>query len=670
MNRFSLVTLVLAFLLTPLFFLPITSDFFAFNKTALFLGLTALSLLGWLVGNLKTKTVRITISPLLLPVFLFGTSGVISAIVNQSASPETWLGRAGYYLSLPFFFLLFTTLIQNSAQVKKIIYWFVISVALLALLGIVSVLGLLESTSLPTYLISRGFSPTGSLLNLVNLLIVTLPLSLVLAFKTSAGPKKLQYFLASGIISSALILTTSQILPGKNFASILLPKIAGWSIAIDTLKTNPIFGVGPDNFLSQFTLFKPLSINNTPLWNIAFSVSANEYLHLLTTLGIAGLAAFVLIILATKKSVSRDPGTRVTATQMALNASLLTLFVLGLFVPFTISMLVTLAGLLSLTVGLNKAKNLTKVKDVILSVNAITLVEPYAVSPLPQKSSSLILPIFLLVPAVIGMTIGGNLIGRTYAAEMAFRNSLLAANENKGKETYDLQVKATTLAPNTDRYRLSYSNTNLALANSIAGGGNLSDQDRQTVATLIQQAIREARLATQISPNKASNWANLANVYRQLINFAEGADNFAAAAYVRAIQLDPANPRLRLEYGGLLYSLERYEEATDRFKEAAQLKPDYPNAYYNLSYAYQQQNKPLEAYQAMQQAAALTPADSADYVKVTQELTDLESKLPQPAPSPTPAANQPAQLTPPTSPLPAPDDFEPIELDETAPTQN
>jgi tetratricopeptide (TPR) repeat protein len=467
---------------------------------------------------------------------------------------------------------------------------------------------------------------------------------------------------------SALILVGFQLLPKREFAAILLPKVAGWSIAIDTFKSSVLFGAGPGNFLTQFTRFRPVSLNLTDLWNVAFTTSANEYLHLMTTLGIGGLLAFALILFSWRQLVKRDPGTRTTSIQMALNWAIIVTLVLGFIVPFSIVTWIMILGFLSLTVGLNKNKNVTKVKDVILTINAVSLLEPFTPSPVPHQGiSSGILPWLLTIPAVLGITLAALGFGRVYAADVVFRNSLVAANQNLGLETYNRQIKAIALSPSLDRYRISYSNTNLALANALSQESNLTDQDRQTVATLIQQAIAEGRTATQLNPNKSANWANLANIYRQLINFADGADNFAAAAYIRAIQLDPSNARLRVELGGLYYSLNQYPEAIDRFREATQLKSNFANAYYNLSYAYQQQEQWLSAYQAMQQVVAVLPANSDDALKARQELDALEAKLPQKsAEEKTPA--QTNELEIPASPPPAPADFPLIELDSTETT--
>lgn len=635
--RIALFSLLAVPVIIPLFYLPLTTDFYQFNKLVLFYVLTGLGLITWLIYSIATKTVRLTLSPALFPMSILAAAAAASTWLNPASTPETWLNHSGIYLISPVYFLLATTVVQNAPQVKT---------ALLLITG---------SIGLASLGAAVNFNPAGSGLSLISLVVAWLPAGLILALKTNSGLKKISYFIFSGLMLSGLILIGYSTFAGQSQSRpVLLPKSAGWSISVDTLKTKLFLGVGPGRFSESFTQFKPISLNLNNFWNINFTVSSNVYLELLTTLGIAGLIAFVWLILTAKKLVKRLPDTRITSNQLALIASFITQLLIGLVIPFTVVNWILFISTLSLLVVSQKSKQSPQVKDVLLTLNAISLVEPQ--TRLDSEQGRSILPWFMAVPALLSLTIVFFNLTKIYAADYYFQQSLNAAAKNDGKATYDLQIKALDLAPRSDRYRVAYSNTNLALANSLAATENLSDQDRQTVTTLIQQAIREARLATQINPNRAGNWANLANIYKNLVNFADGADQFAQAAYVRAIQLDPANPALRLDLGGLFYSQSNYDLARDRFNEAVQLKPNLANAYYNLSYVYQQQEKWLEAYQAMQQVVALIEPDTADGGKAVNELNDLEKKLPQTAPGsgqatgsgelaiPSPAPTAPANL--------------------------
>lgn len=607
--RLALFFLLAAPIAIPLFYLPFTTDFYQFNKLVLYYVLTGLGLLSWLIYSIAGKTVRLTLSTPLLPFFVLALVTVASIWFNPPRTAEIWLVGGGIYLVSFVYFLLISTIIQTAPQVKT------------GLLLITSSLGV---TALAAAL---NFNQTGSALSLVSLLIAWLPAALILAFKARSGPKKIAYFLLSGIMVSSLILNGYKLLPGRELQPVLLNPLAAWSIGVDTLKTKLFFGTGPGRFSESFTRFKPISLNLTDFWNVNFTVSANVYLELLTTLGLTGLLAWLWLIGSVNRLRRRLPGTRITSSQLALLTSFFIQILLALAIPFTTVNWVLFVITVSLLVASQKSKQTPQVKDVLLTLSAVSLVEPGDAGPEPKQGAAL-LPWVLALPATLGLIIVFFNLTKVYAADYYFKQSLDAANKNQGKATYDLQVKTLALAPSNDRYRVAYANTNLALANSLAAKTDLSDQERQVVATLIQQAIREARIATQIAPNKAAAWANLANIYKNLVNFADGAGDFSQAAYVRAIQLDPANPGLRLDLGGLFYGLKNYDLARDRFLETIQLKPNLANAYYNLSFVYQQQEKWLEAYQAMQQVAALVEPDTDDGTKVRNELAELEKKLP------------------------------------------
>ena len=119
---------------------------------------------------------------------------------------------------------------------------------------------------------------------------------------------------------------------------------------------------------------------------------------------------------------------------------------------------------------------------------------------------------------------------------------------------------------------------------------------KREITKLIQQAIREAKVATVLNPTSAAYWENLAQLYRNLINFAEGSDQWAIAAYQQAITNDPINPRLRVNLGGLFYALGNYEAAIRRFENAVNLKPDYTNGYYNLAATWPDASSRLPVY--------------------------------------------------------------------------
>ena len=183
--------------------------------------------------------------------------------------------------------------------------------------------------------------------------------------------------------------------------------------------------------------------------------------------------------------------------------------------------------------------------------------------------------------------------------------------------------------PYQDFYHLAYANTNLALANALSQQENLSDQDKQQVSILIQQAIREGKAAAAANPLKADNWYSLSQIYQQIIGVAEGAQQWALDSLRQAVLLDPVNPDLRLAWGGLYYALGDFESAQRQFEIAVELKPDHANAHYNLAAAYKAQEKWEKAALELQTVLSLTEPASADFEKVQEELKEMEEKLPK-----------------------------------------
>src|SRR3989344_7035128 len=81
-DKFISFGLAALFFALPLFFLPFTTDRFDFNKQMLLVGVTSLLLLAWIAKFILQKTVRLTITPLTLPLSLFTAITFASLLIQ------------------------------------------------------------------------------------------------------------------------------------------------------------------------------------------------------------------------------------------------------------------------------------------------------------------------------------------------------------------------------------------------------------------------------------------------------------------------------------------------------------------------------------------------------------------------------------------------------------
>lgn len=616
--------------LAPLIFLPILADSFDLPRQSLLFALTLAAAVVYLLKQFTTDKPTITRSIFDLPIAAFAAAAIISALLSSNKFTALAADPV-VFVTLTVFFLLLTQTINKAGGLTRAVKFILASGAVLSIWSAVqftySFFG--PKLAIPATLIpylSPTFSPTGSILSQAVFLAILIPLGIGLFYQTI---KKQEKPLIPLLLLGANLLGLSIVLYSLfNNRPIVLPANAGWKIATGTLGqslTGAFFGTGPAHFIDSFTLYKPIDFNNTPLWNLRFVTSSNFYFYLLTTTGIIGLASFLWLVIRILKTAKKRLDSGVAGDlEKGIIGSLLLCLGLFLVLPAPAVTLFTFATVLALfSANLHLTGN-TKI--------AYEDSETFAAGSWQR-------PVFTVVTLTLFLG-GGYFLGRLVLADYHFANSLKAALANRGTETYNEQIAALILNPNNDSYRVSYSQTNLALANALAAQPNLSDQQKQTVLALVQQSIREGRNAVALTPSRASDWENLSLIYRNLINFAQGADQFAIASQNVAISFDPTNPRLRLDLGGIYFSLKDFQSAGQAFAQAVNLKPDYANAHYNLSQALKELKMTDQALQQLQATSTLVCVnkDSADCQKVTAEIAALGEKPASPSAS-APAEN-------------------------------
>lgn len=541
------------------------------------------------------ESIEVNVTKFDIFMFLFGVAFLVSGIFSSPNQMDSFFlpANAGFVIlsALTYF------LINQSKAVEKqnILTALIASIFTVSVLQILSAVGITKIISfMPEIAKSKDFTPLGNLLNSTVITISILPIVIYKVFANKDVAEKILYSLVGTIIIISLVSSSYLLSKAKNTSIFSLDYKTGWSIAVDSIKESPLLGVGPSNFSYAFNKFRPITFNAGDNWNLKYQQNTGHFLNILSEIGIVGIILVIyLCFLFYKNSDFKNP----------IYVSSLILLMSILILPVSTSIFLILFILISVS---------QEVKSVKLGL---------FLNKIPK--------ILISIPAAIALMTFLYFGARAFYAEYLFSKSVTSLNNNQGLMSYDLVNKAVSINPYVDRYHLFSSAINMVIAERLAQNENLTDDDRNNITKLIQQAIREGKASVAVNPKKSANWEALSDIYKTIIAFAQGSDVFAVESIRQSIALDPINPALRIKLGGLYYSLKQYDLAIETFKLAVLSKPDLPNAHYNLAMAYKANKDLVKAKEEMNITLNLLGKESADYEKAIKELQSIE-ELSQP----------------------------------------
>ncbi len=628
LNNLSYFLLGILFLVFPVFFLSFTTDAFTLPKQALLGGVSLLLLIIYGIKTIAEKRVLVRRTPFDLPVLIFTIVVFLSAIFSVNRI-DSLINFVPLLFAVVAYFM-----ITNNLKDKKSASFLTIMLVLGAVVSaLISILSMFKIYVFPDeFSRTATFTTVGTLLDQAIYVALVLPLAAHFVTKDqgvkSLTRKKIGFSLASLIILIGLIISIYNLIAQQR--PTLLPFETGFQTAFAAVSQDTgriiqgfLLGSGYGNYGIVFSKFKQAAFNLNPdLWSFIFYRSSSFVLELLATTGILGLISFLFLCY---KIVKERP----------LSFSLVLAIILSFVLPFsfvTLSIFFIVLALYASTQGIRKTND-DKYFDVELELVALKkgLISFEEVEGHPRKSKSLILPVVFAVILFLIAGYIGYMSTRYVVSNVYFQKSILAANQNNGTLTYQNQTDALNMFRYSDNYYRVFSQTNMALANSLAAsvpeGSSPSAEVSQTIYTLIQQSINTGRTATTLSPQTALNWQNLSSIYRSLIGFGQNADQFAVLANQQAILLDPNNPQEYINLGGIYYQLGLFDQAQQQFQIAVSLKPDYANAYYNLGHALENQGKLTEALAQYQNVRTLLANDQANLDVINKEIEALNQRI-------------------------------------------
>ncbi len=604
--------------------LPLTDNFLVHSKNFGLFVIAIVFVVLFITLALVRKKLELATTPLLSPLMLFGGVVIASSLFTQPYPVEALLGIGGVYLAS-----ILIAVFGGSLLPKKNVGWLVSGVAIagvvLTIVTIAQMLGFGPSQLLNAIfgiqlVNSLAFILTGSALIALQLLIAAL---IGIGFLTFINKKvsKLHAFLTPVLLIGVGLFVWAM-LPSSQTPLVLPNPLASWSVTLDSIRSprSALIGNGPESYLNAYRNFKPLWINAETNWEADFTSASNTPLTLLSTMGFAGVLAWLFLLYRTFRVYQKGE-----APSRALSAMILFLLAIQFIFPAN----VVLIGIIALiTTGLI-ASNRDAHASIEFKALAFHLHPPKRRISLPtwHKEPAPVLMYLNLILLLIMVGVLGYTTVRAYSAHIYAQQANRAAEANDGVGLYTLRQKAVAANPYLDSLRRDYAIANLLVASALANKADITAQEKEQVSTLLQQAVQEARAATVLDPSDTLNWQVLAQVYQNLIGIAEDADEWAVQAYVRAIETNPTNPAIRIALANIFMNQEQFEQAIGILQQAVQIKNDFPNTFYNLAIAFQRKNDLASAKQAFEAVLQLLPEQSEDRITVAKALEELEAEI-------------------------------------------
>ncbi len=704
--------IALAFI-TPLFFLAYTSEFYSFNKYVLLVGSAALLTLLWSGKMVLEGRVRVVRTPADIPVLVLVAVSLLATVfsVDPAISIFGWYPRYHFsFLSILSYALIYFVAVSNlDSQSRRFLVWAAVGAGLVA--SFITVAGYFGQYILPAeYTHLRNWTPLGSINQLVLYLLVALPLGLSLivrednfilkaiggvavffmglafvaanipsswivlaviaaAFLILSPKTKIEgqdrYLLgglAAAFVVLALVFTSSGLRNSivkplvkdkpatlELSREVQLPLSSSWKISARSVGERPILGSGPGTYLFNYTTGKPIEINGSDKWNIRFDLPSNDYLHVLSTMGIVGALAYLLVLLMIFRSpftyVTRSAAGRASSEAVFLSLSTVAFIVGVIFFDSGVSSFLLFVLAAAAAHSYLKEIGVAGVDDVDLRLVALRAGGLVQVEPSGRpKQNNLAYVVF--IPAVV-LLAGLAYVGyRSYAAEVFLRRSLNEATANRAKETRDNLLAAIRLNPYSDVYHRTLMLTDLSLARSLNQKGKLSQTEQTTLVGLVAEALDQGKIVTGYdarglgvfnikkvpgtSAANVANWESMALVYANIGGQQRSdASVHAKNAYSRAIQLDPLNPQLYEALGSIFQAEADFDNAIKLFESAVQSKGDYASAHYNLAQALQAKggdDNIIRAANELARTLQIIPSDSPNREQVQAEFDKLRKQ--------------------------------------------
>ncbi len=333
-----------------------------------------------------------------------------------------------------------------------------------------------------------------------------------------------------------------------------------WKGAIQIWRRYPVFGSGVETFAYSYYLDRPAEHNFVSEWDFLYNKAHNEFLNILATTGIVGLAAYFSLLGSFVVYCFRSFQKQKLSDSQQL---------------FQVSLLAGYAGLaLSNFFGFSTV--MVGILFFLWPALAFLVNEPVPTLEKKAHSSAFFTNETQWFQAatvgMIGFLLLLNVIGM-WTNDRLFSQAKQSLALGYGLDAYQQFSTLTKRAPQQAEYWEQQALTLSQLAYSAQ-----ATQNATAAATLTQEAVESINQATQKNPVHLNIWKSRARVFLWLAGIDPHYYDSAKSALETAHRLAPTDPKILYNLALVYESLDQPDKARELYTQSINLKPNYEQA--------------------------------------------------------------------------------------------
>jgi len=344
------------------------------------------------------------------------------------------------------------------------------------------------------------------------------------------------------------------------------------TIAKESLPSNPLLGVGPNQFAVSWAAFRPQGILGTNIWNVNFTSGNSIFFTSLVTMGILGFLAWLLFIAsifytATRKIFVKSDD--ITIRHLRVIAGMLTMYLLLAVIVFTPGLVIQV--LLWVSAGILVAQTLSATDNKFWTFSFMN-------SPKKNFVSMLVVVLVLLGSIVFAFVRTEQFLGRV---TLVHASQSFSREEPRGK-VESLLSRSTNFAKRDDTYTsmsLFYTALLKQELNMFEKNDSLPDDEKTLIKNLWTNAESYALLAVNSEPKRVENWLFLSKFYFDSTAMGiTGSLSNTEKALKGALVLSPSDPAILVSLAVIAYQSSDITAGNDYVVQALTLDPTFKDA--------------------------------------------------------------------------------------------